>query len=370
MGELRIGFIVNPIAGMGGSVGLKGTDGDILCKARTLGAKPVVPERCHAFFASLPSGIDLCWLTAPGKMGADYLSPCATPCEIVGDISQETTRHDTVRIAKAMLVRQIDLLVFVGGDGTAYDICQAVDMTVPVVAIPAGVKAYSAAFALSPRAAAELVGTYTKDTALREQEVLDIDEDAFREGRLEAHFAGYLAVPDVKGQLQPGKQGSALTPDTLETQRDIAAGFVEEMVPDTLYLLGPGTTLKALADALALPKTLLGVDAVLNRELVGMDLNEKQLLSLLDRYQNSVIVVTPLGGNGFVFGRGNKQFTPDVIKRVGPGNIVVLASPDKVRGVPFLRLDTGDAVLDSQLAGYIEVIVGYKVARIVKMVAV
>lgn len=370
MRKTRIGLIVNPIAGMGGSVGLKGTDGDIITKARALGAKPVAPERCRLFLSTLNRHDDIQWFSAPAGMGGDYLSLFNQPFVTVGSISQETRASDTLRIAREMLERQIDLLVFVGGDGTARDIYEAVGMRVPVVAVPSGVKVYSAAFAMSPRAAAALVGAFIDGAGVSEQEVLDIDEVAFRADRLEVHFIGYLSVPDVKNQIQPAKEGTRLTPNTLDNQRDIASGFVEEMEDGTLYLLGPGTTVKAIADELHIAKTLLGVDAVVGGALVGVDLNERGLLALMDKFSRSVIVVTPLGGNGFVFGRGNKQFTPEVIKRVGRENLVLVATEEKIRKAEFLRVDTGDVELDDVLSGYIEVIVGYKIGRVVKIVAV
>ena len=158
--------------------------------------------------------------------------------------------------------------------------------------------------------------------------------------------------------------------DTLENQQDIAAGFVEEMEDAILYLLGPGTTVKAITDALHIEKTLLGVDAVMDGNLVGVDLNEQGLLALLDRFLKSVIVVTPLGGNGFLFGRGNKQFTPEVLKRVGRENLVIVAAEEKIRNAGVLRVDTGDVELDDALAGYVEVKVGYKIGRAVRVVAV
>jgi predicted polyphosphate/ATP-dependent NAD kinase len=370
MGKTRIGLIVNPIAGMGGSVGLKGTDGDIILKARALGAQPVSPERCHLFLTNLMRHDAIAWLSAPGRMGGDYLTAVNQPFIPVGVIPQETKDADTRRIAREMLELQVMLIVFVGGDGTARDIHEAVDMKIPVVAVPAGVKVYSAAFAMSPRAAAGLVDSFIEGAGLSEQEVLDIDEDAFREDRLEVHFIGYLLIPDVKNQVQPGKEGTRLTPDILENQRDIAAGFVEEMDATMLYLLGPGTTVKAIADELYIPKTLLGVDAILGGALVGADLNERGLLELLDRFPQCTIVVTPLGGNGFVFGRGNKQFTPEVIKRVGRENLIIVATEEKIKKVKALRVDTGDVLLDNHLAGYIEVMVGYKMGRVVKIVAV
>ncbi len=370
MNKTRIGLIVNPIAGMGGSVGLKGTDGAVIDQARALGAKPVAPERCQIFLSALTRHEDIQWYAAPLEMGGDYLAFINQPSITVGSITGATRGSDTVRIAREMLELQIDLLVFVGGDGTARDIYEAVGMRVPVVAVPSGVKIYSAAFAMSPRAAAVLVEAFIDGAGVSAQEVLDIDESAFRANRLEVHFIGYLSVPDVKNHIQPAKEGTRLTMDTLENQQDIAAGFVEEMEDATLYLLGPGTTVKAITDALHIEKTLLGVDAVMDGNLVGVDLNEQGLLALLDRFLKSVIVVTPLGGNGFLFGRGNKQFTPEVLKRVGRENLVIVAAEEKIRNAGVLRVDTGDVELDDALAGYVEVKVGYKIGRAVRVVAV
>jgi predicted polyphosphate/ATP-dependent NAD kinase len=370
MDKKRVGFIVNPIAGMGGSVGLKGTDGDIILKARELGAQPVSPDRSKVFLSNIVGVNAISWFAAPGSMGADYLAFFGLPFTTVGNVPAETIDQDTIRVAREMLAEHIDLLVFVGGDGTARDIHEAVGMQVPVVAVPAGVKVYSAAFALSPRAAANMVDAYIQDAGSVEKEVLDIDEDAYRANRLEVHFVGYLLVPDVMDQIQPGKEGTQLTINTLENQRDIAAGFVEEMDCRTLYLLGPGTTVKAIADAMKIQKTLLGVDAVVDSRGVGTDLNENDILALLDRYEKSAIVLTPLGGNGFIFGRGNKQFTPQVIRWVGKTNLIFIATEEKLRNSPVLRVDTGDVELDNDLAGYGEVMVGYRKGKVVKILAV
>jgi len=201
-----------------------------------------------------------------------------------------------------------------------------------------------------------------------EEEVLDIDEEAFRDDRLASRLYGYLVVPEVRRFLQPGKIASNVTPSTQEIKQDIAAYIAEEMDPETLYLLGPGTTVKAIAEALGVSKTILGVDAVLGDELVGTDLNEAGILDLLARYAKPAhIIVTPIGGNGFVFGRGNKQFTPAVIKKVGRPSIQVVATRDKLSQLKALRVDSGDFELDQALAGYIEVVVGYREAMMVKV---
>ena len=365
----RIGLIVNPIAGMGGSVGLKGTDGAMAERAQALGAATVTPQRTRDLLAHMADAGVIAWLAAPGAMGAAYLDERGIPNVVVGEIGSTTTAADTRRIAREMVALGIDLLVFVGGDGTARDIVDAVGAAVPVVGIPAGVKVYSAVFAMSPGAAAALIGAFEPGGVATEHEVLDIDEEAFREDRLSSQLYGYLRVPATEGFVQPGKQGTVLTPDTEEAQRDLAASVVEDMDEAVLYLLGPGSTVRAIADALGIPKTLLGVDAVVGGAPLGSDLNEQAILALLERYPHSRIIVTPLGGNGFIFGRGNKPFTPQVIRQVGTQNVIVVSTEAKLRGLPELRVDTGDEALDSLLAGYIEVVIGYHLSRVVKVIA-
>jgi len=372
---IKIGLIVNPIAGMGGSVGLKGTDGDAVMQARLLGATPVAPDRTEAFLAHFRPRADALWLVAPGPMGEAYAASLTGQMTVIGERTPQgaaagpasTTASDTRRLARLMVESGADLIVFVGGDGTARDLLDAVGVSVPVVGVPAGVKVYSSAFALSPRAAAEMVNAFDAGTDVTEAEVLDIDEDAFRENRLEARHYGYLLVPSIQSLRQPGKEGARMTLDSLEGKRDIAASFVERIDATTLYLLGPGTTVQPISEALGLPKTLLGIDAVYGGEVVAMDLNERRILALLAEYPKRKIVVTPLGGNGFLFGRGNKPFTPEVIRRVGRAHIVVVATEHKVQQVGALLVDTGDSELDALLAGYIEVQVGYDVARVVKV---
>ena len=367
-----VGLIINPIAGMGGSVGLKGTDGGMVKQALALGATPIAPQRARETLGQIRCRGDVAWLVAPGAMGADLIVDFDATYLAVGAIGEQTTGEDTRRIAKLMIEAGADLLVFAGGDGTARDVCDALRtlppyQRVPVVAIPAGVKVYSAAFALSPRAAAALVDAFVEGADAVEEEVLDIDEGVFREDRLDAQVYGYLLVPAAERFLQPGKVASTASPSVEENKRDIAASFVEAMDPETLYLLGPGTTVKAIADELALPKTLLGIDAVYDGVVVAADVNECAILDLLRRYPQRKIVVTPLGGNGFILGRGNKQFTPEVIRQVGREHVLVVGTEDKMRALPGLRVDTGDAALDEALGGYFEVAVGYRRGRVMKV---
>jgi predicted polyphosphate/ATP-dependent NAD kinase len=353
-----IGLIVNPVAGMGGSVGLKGTDGEMHRRALALGARPVTPGRTRDLLAHIEHKEDASLLVAPGQMGEQHVEALALPFEVVGEIGRETSAEDTKRIAREMVERGIELLIFVGGDGTARDVCDAVDGRVPVVAVPAGVKVFSAAFAVSARAAAEMVDAFLEGSTVTEEEVLDIDEEAFRDDRLASRLYGVLLVPEARQFLQPGKTASSVGKTAVQSKQEIAAYVVEGMDPGTLYLLGPGTTLRAIADELGLPKTLLGVDAVRGGALVGKDLNERGILDLLERYAKSKIVVTPIGGNGFILGRGSKQFTPDVIRQVGINNIMVVGTRDKVSQLECLRVDSGDPALDEMFGGYVRVTVG------------
>lgn len=373
MKKLKLGLIINPIAGMGGRVGLKGTDGEAYYIALKKGAKPVTPGRALEFLNSLDiENFEL--YVAPKIMGENVARKSKHKdkiAKIIGELySERTTAEDTKRIAKQMVNEKIDLLVFVGGDGTARDIADAIDMKIPVLGIPSGVKMFSAVFAVNPKAAAEIVKAFAKgEVRIVEEEVLDIDEEAYRKNILKARLYGYLKVPIVTGLVQSSKQPSTDIADEEDNKRAIAERIVEEMEPDTLYILGAGTTIKAIADRLGIEKTLLGVDAVYNSKLVGKDLDEKGLLELLEKYSKAKIIVTPIGGQGFIFGRGNQQISPNVIKRVGgKKNIIVVATWRKIRNLDVLRVDTGDEEVDNMLRNYVKVIVDYHDAVMMKVV--
>jgi len=359
-----IGLIVNPVAGMGGSVGLKGTDGDMYTKALEMGAEPVSPARTREFLSHVSRLEDIRWLVAPGSMGAGCAEEAGLSFEVIGTVTDMPGPGDTRAIARAMLDAGAELIVFAGGDGTARDVADAIGSRAPVIAIPAGVKVYSAVFAYSPRAAADLLAAFLDGADVTEAEVLDVDEDAFRAGRLDSRHYGFLLIPEVGRFVQAGKEASGGGEASAQVKRDIAAAFVETMQPQTLYLLGPGTTIRAIADELGTEKTLLGVDAVIDGASAGSDLNERAILALLDRYPRAVIVVTPLGGNGFILGRGNKQFTPAVLRRVGTDNIVVIASREKLVSLACLHVDTGDPELDLTLAGYVDVFAGRNYSKL------
>ena len=367
MQNKRVGLIVNPIAGMGGSVGLKGTDDGMHRKAAELGARPLAPSRTREFLSHLRERSILTFLIAPGNMGEAWIKDQELAFLVVGEIDGETTGADTLRIASSMLARGIDLLVFVGGDGTARNVYDAIGLKCPVIGIPSGVKVYSSVFALNPRAAATMVDHFIGGAEVGEQEVLDIDEDAFRRNILDARLYGYMLVPADTLYLQGGKVGSSQGLSNVENQNEIAEYVAESMEDDTLYLLGPGTTLNAIAKAVGVEKALLGVDALYNGTLVASDLNEEGLLGLMEQYRKVRIIVTPLGGNGFIFGRGNRQFTARVLRQAGKKNILIVATTDKLRRLACLRVDTDDHELDQELSGYIDVVTGYKYTKVMRV---
>lgn len=367
MERITMGLIVNPVAGMGGSVGLKGTDGGMHHRAIELGAEPVTPGRTSALLRAIKHLDQINFLAAPDHMGAKHLMAEKIPFQVVGNLDGETSASDTKTIAQQMCSLSAQLIVFVGGDGTARDIHDAIGLQIPVVAVPAGVKVFSAVFAISTQAAAEMIDAFVEGCGTDEQEVLDIDETAYRDNRLSSQLYGVLRVPDVKRFLQAGKSASDTGTSAAENKEDIAAWIAETLAPDTLYLLGPGTTISALTDALTLEKTLLGVDALYNLRLTGVDLNEQAILRLISEHDSCKMIITPLGGNGFIFGRGNKQFTPQVIQKIGRKNIIVAANREKMQQLDCLRVDSGDDATNEMLSGYFQVMIGYKESRMMRV---
>ncbi len=364
----KIGLIINPIAGMGGTVGLKGTDGAIYKEAIEMGATPVTPIRANELLSNVKNKDNIILFVAPGKMGADIVTNIGIKFKIIGEIGKETTKEDTKRIAKQMVQENIDLLIFCGGDGTARDIFDSIGLEKPVVALPAGVKMFSSVFAINPRAAAEIVDRFIEETIeTQEKEVLDIDEELVRQDILQAKLYGYLKVPKILNLIQSGKTGSGFARTIEENKQEIAQFIIENMQYNILYLLGSGTTIRTITDNLNLPKTLLGIDGLYNKELIGKDLNEKTILQLLEKYPNRVIIVSPIGGQGFIFGRGNKQFTHEILQNIGIKNIKIIATKQKMKDLECLRVDTGNLEVDNQFKGFTKVITGYKEELIVEI---
>lgn len=364
--EKTIGFIINPVAGMGGAVGLKGTDGNkILNKAIALGAKPIASAKAEIFLSNLSTAKDhIKFLVGAGEMGEFRVKKLGFNCKVLGQAKIQTSPKDTQIIAHQMQESQVDLLIFCGGDGTARDILKAVTLSVPVLGVPTGVKMHSAVFAITPQAAARVALRFLfASLPLREAEVMDVDEQAFREGHVSAELYGYVLSPFEPHLIQGNKMESPMIESEIQNQAAIALYVIEEMKPTNLYIIGPGTTTRTIGDLLDQKKTLLGVDLFQNKEITAKDVNEKKLLQAIEG-RNSQIIVTPIGGQGFIFGRGNQQISPKIINQVGLDNIIVVATKSKLDRLESLKVDTGDSKLDAELrARGISVISDYKVKR-------
>ena len=371
---MKIGFIVNPIAGMGGRVGLKGTDG-VLEKAIALGAKPVAPQRAEEFLKRLKQSEIMAKVkivTCPGVMGEDEAKETKINAEILPLPKKEKTTAEDTKMAVKLLVSEsynVGLIVFVGGDGTARDILDALKETgkeVAVLGVPAGVKMYSGIFAVNPAEAVDVIEAFAKGEAeITEFEIMDADETAIRSDRFAIRLYGYLKGPYLPMRIQGTKQVSPETANEKENQLGIARFVIETMKPEATYILGPGTTVKTLAELLGIKKTVLGVDLYQNGKVIN-DVNEKEILENVKDWKNTWIVVSPIGGQGMIFGRGNQQISPEIIRKVGKEHIIVLATKSKIQRLESgaLRVDTGDSEVDEMLKGYIKVITDYREWRL------
>lgn len=354
-----IGFLVNPVAGMGGAVGLKGTDGNV-DEAVRRGAVPHAAERAALAIRPLAGDRDLFFLTCSGAMGEDVLNVCGISAyRVVYDCSGTSTADDTKNAVAALQKEGAGLVLFCGGDGTARDIFSVIGRDLPMLGIPAGVKMYSAVFAIDPAAAAGLV---RGPSEIVDRDVMDVDEEAYRAGSLETRLYGVARVPARPGMVQAAKQVYEER-DEERAKQEIARFIAEVMVPGTLYILGAGTTTEAIARELGVSKTLLGVDAVIDRRLVAADADARALMELAARHEKVRIIVSPIGAQGFILGRGSQQISAGVVRRAGISGVIVVATPHKLRETPVLYADTGDRGLDAAFGDSIQVISGYRIAQ-------
>ena len=356
---MRIGLVVNPIAGMGGRVGLKGTDGKV-DEARERGATPRAPDRASRMLGRLADLAPETELLAAGRPMGESLARAAgfEPTAVYkpdadSETGAETTVEDTAATVESFITNAVDLVLFVGGDGTAADVAEALSETeIPMLGVPAGVKVYSSVFAVSPEDAAEIVVSFDRT---ERREVMDIDEDDYREGEVNPELRAVAWVP-VTDDLQSSKQLGGGTVEAL------AEGIADSVDPDRTYVLGPGSTVGAIKSALGFEGSPIGVDVWRDGEVLAVDASESEILDVLG--EDNVIVVSPIGGQGFVFGRGNPQLSPTVIRQCA---VEIVASRSKLDGLSVLRVDTDDPELDDQLRGWRKVRVGRFERRMMKI---
>jgi predicted polyphosphate/ATP-dependent NAD kinase len=362
---LRIGLIINPLAGLGGPAGLKGSDGaEIVAQALEKGVEQRAMQRTLRALKVLQEASDeIRLLACPGVMGGDAVAGLGFETEFLNLPMNATSGAKDTRAAAELMRGHVDLLVFTGGDGTARDILDVLGESTPVLGIPSGVKMHSGVYAVSPEAAGELLLRLARSqlVSLQLADVRDIDEEAFREGTVKSRYYGQMQVPAEAGFLQQVKVGGRESEPLVLL--DIAAQVEEMLEDDELAVLGPGSTLEAVKLELGLDATLLGVDVSLAGEQLGKDMDEAQLFALISEHEGPVrIFVTAIGGQGHIIGRGNQQISPRCLRAAGIENLQVLATKTKISGLQQrpLLVDSNDPELDSALRGFRTVITGYQ----------
>jgi predicted polyphosphate/ATP-dependent NAD kinase len=363
----KVGFLINPVAGMGGAVGLKGTDG-LAEEARRRGARPVAPHRAETALKDL-LGLDALFFTASGEMGESSLRRCGLEYQVVSQASKDSSAEDTKKACRSFLEKGADLVVFCGGDGTARDVSSVIGSKIPIIGIPAGVKMQSGVFAISPRAAGELIRGYLNgNLKTRETEIVDVDEEKYRSGTLDTKIYGIAKTPYQPVLVQERKQIYSAS-DEDDFKLEIAIFASEFMRDGSAYILGAGTTTAKIAEVLGVEKTLLGVDVVKDGHIICNDASERDLLRILEEEGKAKIIVSPIGAQGFVLGRGSQQISPKVLRKAGPENLIIVATPHKLKETPRLLVDTGDFDLDETISGRRQVICGYRMAQLKEIAA-
>lgn len=362
----KLGLIVNPYAGLGGSVGLKGSDGDdIRAEAIARGAEPralLRMERALQVITDFREQMEI--FCFAGDMGETSARTLGFITHVIGAAQQQpSSAQDTSAAASALMQQRVDLILFAGGDGTARIIADVVGISQPVLGVPSGVKMHSGVYANAPEAAGEILKQLLTGTLVNivERDVKDIDEDAFRNGQVRARFYGTLLVPEDSQFLQQVKNAGTERDEL--AQLGVAQEMIEQLQQDTLYLVGPGSTTHLFLQELGLEGSLLGVDLLLNNQLIATDLGAAQINTRLDQFSGAVkMIITAIGGQGHILGRGNQQFTPAILRRIGKDNIYIIAARGKIlalNGRPLL-VDTNDPELDASFGGYRPVITGYR----------
>jgi predicted polyphosphate/ATP-dependent NAD kinase len=365
--SMRIGFIVNPVAGMGGKVGLKGTDG-ILKEALAKGAVPVAPQRAEEFLKTLKVRLgdyQVELLCCPAEMGAQEAEAAGFTFQRLSmTVGEKTSSDDTSKAVKFLTDAKVDLIVFVGGDGTARDILDAINdgESPPVLGVPSGVKMYSGIFAINPRDAAEAVVAFLEHRAeVTDFEVMDADETAIRNDVFDVKLYGCIRGLSAPALIQGSKEVSPSTISEYDSQNAIAKYIIEELPKDATLILGPGTTVERIAQALGVKKTVLGVDLFQAGE-VTLDVDERTLLAKVVDWSKTWIILSPIGHQGILLGRGNQQISALIVKRVGKKHVIVVATLNKLQGMgsEALRVDTGEEETNNLLRGSMLVVTGYR----------
>ncbi len=368
-----LGFIVNPIAGMGGAVALHGTDGAFADRAIRLGATPVAAKRAaRALRTVIGTAHQIVVLAAPNVMGEDVARAVGLdPLLTRSPVAEPTSAQDTRAAAEEMAHRGVDLILFVGGDGTARDVAAAVGTGVPVLGVPSGVKMHSGVFGTTPETAGQVAASFLlhpAEATLTNVDVLDAEEAAAERDEISTERFGVARVPFVQFMLQRTKAAGRATDEASLTA--LCEEIAREMKPERTYVVGPGTTTARILAALGLAGSVTGVDVVRDRALVAKDASEAELLELLSGGGRATLILGVIGGQGFLLGRGNQQISADVLSLVDVDNMVIVAGADKIEQLdpPVLHVDLAEPEASAGLAGWHRVRTGPKAITMLKVV--
>ena len=387
---MRLGLVVNPDAGLGGKLGYKGSDGRAK-EARNAGAIDRSGPRMNEALANLDELLSsslnrtnakptiVCY---SGRMGSTWLiNTDSFDLEIIGETPVETSADDTIKLVDDLINAGIDGILYAGGDGTTRDIANALKISesngkteatkTPLIGVPAGVKMHSGCFATTPKAAAEVTLAFILgDLMVAITEIMDLDEEVYLKGEWRVRMYAEAYTPSSPKYMQGAKEQveRESEAETIEGMADHVKNLIED--DDSLMVIfGSGGTMRQIGKHLGYELTLLGIDIFENGNIHN-DLNEQGLLNLIKNHTGKVqLLLSPMGGQGFLIGRGNLQLSADVLREIGIENILGIATPAKLLGLSSVRIDTGDATLDAefQTRKFIKLLQGYRVTRVIRV---
>ena len=379
MDMVKLGLLVNPDAGLGGRLGLKGSDGQAEI-ARSRGAQDRSGPRMrimldHLVAISKESLDGIQWYLSEGRMGTDWIPPTISPFGIIHSSNSSTDANDTSQLVASLIDSDIDLLIYAGGDGTTRDVVAALSQygrpELPIIGVPTGVKMHSGCFASSPKAAAEVLSSWLEgDLLLSSTEVLDLDEDLYREGKWVVRLYAEAITPASPRWMQGSKMRVEASGEE-EVIQGLAEHVRETLIDDQMMIIwGSGGTLRTIGGILGFELNTLGIDITLGTNIVASDLNEKEILAALEEHQGDVILLlSPMGGQGFLIGRGNLQLSPEVLRMIGVDRVLGIVTPAKMLTLRSLRVETGDPEMDERFSKkkYLKVLQGYRTTRILRV---
>ena len=395
---MRIGVVVNPDAGLGGKLGFKGSDGRAL-EARAAGAEDRAgPRMAHALnaFSTLLQGSlnrtesNITLVGWEGRMGGTWVGDQNDKLsfEPIGTTPETTADSDTHDLVCALIKAEVEAILYAGGDGTTRDIVNALEsmgakaQEVPLIGVPGGVKMHSGCFATTPKAAAEVALAFILgDLRCAITEVMDLDEDVYQEGVWKVRMYGEAWTPSSPRFMQGAKEQVERSSevDTIEGLAHHVQTLLEDN-PELMIVWGSGGTLRRMGEHVNLELTLLGIDAqgpdIAGQRTLYADLNEQDLLSVLAKHVDEngapkprLLLLSPMGGQGFLIGRGNLQLSPEVLRVIEFENILGVATPSKLIGLQAVRIDTGDPELDSEFQAkrFVKILQGFRTTRLIRI---